>query len=497
MLTASPRTASHPSPSSRTTARLALLMALLALTPHPAAAAGPTTPARDEATREGAFLAAAIMPASTAAALNAIVMVPGFSRQTGLPCAACHFQFPQLNAFGRQFKLNGYTLTTLHTIDARASDTTKRETLALLPIPPLSAMLVASLTATRTAIPGTQNGTASFPQQASLFLAGAITPKIGIFSQLTYAAASGSIGIDNTDVRFADHATVGGEDVLYGVTLNNNPTVQDVWNTVPAWGFPFMSSGAAPATNAATLIDGGLGQQVVGLGAYALWRGALYTEFSAYRAAPQGHGGPLDSTVTNTARGVIPYWRVALQHQFDAGYLMVGTYGLSASLYPTGVVGTTNRHTDLGFDAQFEHPAGDGGALILRSNFIHERRQLSAFLESNPPGAANESVVLSTLRVNATYQPNMRYGFTAGVFGTGGTSDTLLYAPGPVTGSAVGSPSSRGYLAEIAVNPWQNVRLAAQYMGFTRFNGGTENYDAYGRSAANNGTLYLYTWIAY
>ena len=27
-------------------------------------------------------------------------------------------------------------------------------------------------------------------------------------------------------------------ELILGVTLNNNPTVQDVWNTTPAWGFP-------------------------------------------------------------------------------------------------------------------------------------------------------------------------------------------------------------------------------------------------------------------
>ena len=47
------------------------------------------------------------MPRATALALNA-VMIPAFSRQTGLACSACHYQFPQLTPFGRQFKLNGY-----------------------------------------------------------------------------------------------------------------------------------------------------------------------------------------------------------------------------------------------------------------------------------------------------------------------------------------------------------------------------------------------------
>ena len=42
--------------------------------------------------------------------------IPSFSRQTKLPCSACHYGFPQLTPFGRLFKLNGYTLTALPTI---------------------------------------------------------------------------------------------------------------------------------------------------------------------------------------------------------------------------------------------------------------------------------------------------------------------------------------------------------------------------------------------
>src|SRR3981081_3737569 len=37
--------------------------------------------------------------------------VPSFARQTGMPCSQCHtLSFgPALTAYGRQFKLNGYT----------------------------------------------------------------------------------------------------------------------------------------------------------------------------------------------------------------------------------------------------------------------------------------------------------------------------------------------------------------------------------------------------
>lgn len=38
--------------------------------------------------------------------------IPAFARQTGIACSGCHFQhFPTLNAFGRAFKSNGYTMT--------------------------------------------------------------------------------------------------------------------------------------------------------------------------------------------------------------------------------------------------------------------------------------------------------------------------------------------------------------------------------------------------
>ena len=36
--------------------------------------------------------------------------VPSFARQTGLPCEGCHSGgfYPELNNYGRMFKMNGY-----------------------------------------------------------------------------------------------------------------------------------------------------------------------------------------------------------------------------------------------------------------------------------------------------------------------------------------------------------------------------------------------------
>ncbi|MEP6991270.1 MAG: hypothetical protein ABJA80_10095, partial [bacterium] len=188
-----------------------------------------------------------VAPASLLRALAAVRgKVPSYSRQTGLACSACHYQFPHLTPFGRKFKLNGYTLTGLATI-GQPSDSAEKASLKLSPIAQISAMLLSSMTQTNKALPGTQNGTVAMPEQLGIYAAGGITPKIGVFSQFTYSAADGSFGIDMVDLRYADHRTVANRDLLYGVTLHNNPTLQDVWNTVPAWGFPYMSSSTAPS----------------------------------------------------------------------------------------------------------------------------------------------------------------------------------------------------------------------------------------------------------
>lgn len=441
----------------------------------------------------GTSLDHSVAPATLYAALKRLY-VPSFSRQTKLACSACHYQFPQLTPFGRLFKLNGYTLTGVPTI-GQPGDSSD-ESLKLASIPPVAAMVVTGFTQTSSPQPGAQNGSVSLPQQMSIFLAGEITPHVGIFSQFTYAAVDGAIGIDNVDLRWATHATVADRDMLVGLTLHNNPTVQDVWNTAPAWSFPFMTSDAAATPAASTLIDGGLGQQVAGLGAYSLYNSMLYTELTAYRSAPQGTAQPLGETATNVTKGVIPYWRVALQHAWPSTYGMIGTSGFAARLYPEGVIGPTNNYTDAGIDAQLERQA-KSGTWIGRAAYMHESQTLGAFVQADPAGAEQLHETLSTLRANVTFEPGLRYSFTGGYFQSSGTSDNVLFAPAAVTGSRLGSPNSRGAIGEFAVNPWQNTRLGLQYTYYNKFNGESTNYDGSGRNASDNNTLFLYLWVAF
>ncbi len=421
--------------------------------------------------------------------------MPSFSRQTHLACSACHNGFPQLNAFGRLFKLNGYTMTGLQSITAQ-QDSASPLQLQLSPIAPISVMAIVGMTQTSAATPGSQSMTAQMPQELSLFAASEISPKMGIFSQFTYEDQAGTFGIDNVDIRFADHKQIGDRDVLYGLTLHNNPTVQDVWNSSPAWGYPFTSASVAPTPAAATMIEGGLEQSVVGLGAYTLFGSDLYAEVTGYLAAPQETALPLDANAENTPKNVSPYWRLALQHQFTSTYLMVGTFGLATRIYPSGIDGDLNKFNDIGIDAQVEQQAGKG-MIIGRASYIHEKQTLTAALANSE--AANSSNTLGSYKVNLSWMPNQTHTMSVGLFGVTGSTDALLYPAGDVTGSRTGSPSSSGAIVELTANPWLNVRLGAQYVAYQKFNGASSSYDvaAPGRKASDNNTLYLYLWFAY
>ena len=478
-------------PWSRATRALSLAAAVLALTPGLAAAAT-HTPASALGVRADR---AVTNRALTAALARIHAAIPAFSRQTGLACSMCHYQFPALTPFGRMFKLNGYTMTGLATIVAQA-DSTSDPNLKLVSIPPMAAMFVGSITGTSKAVPGTQNNTVQMPDQASLFVGGAITPNVGIFSQFTYTAADGSFGMDNLDLRYATHHTLASRDLLLGLTLNNNPTVQDVWNTVPAWSAPYMSSGTAPGPMASTLIDGNLSQAVVGLGAYSMYDNHLYSELTLYRSSPQGAAMPLDSTAENTTRGVAPYWRLAWQTQRDQDYLMLGTFGLHAELYPAGVTGPTNQYTDVGVDAQYEHPSGSG-AVIGHVTYLHESQNRVADVVATDPASEFQHDNLTSFKANVALATSLKYGASLGYFQTNGSRDAILYQPGVVGGSTTGSPNTQGLVGEVSYNMWQNARLALQYVAYSKFNGSGTGYDGFGRSAADNNTVYGYIWLAF
>jgi hypothetical protein len=441
-----------------------------------------------------AFAVAVVGMAFAAAEANAL---PTFARQTGLACSACHTLFPELGSFGRAFKLHGYT--TLSMKDSlEEKETDKTPELSINRTFPLSVMLQTSFTRTDQKQPGTQNGDFEFPQQLSIFLAGEITPHIGTFLQATYNGQDDHFALDNTDIRFANDAVISGKELVYGVTFNNNPTVEDLWNTTPAWGYPFAAADSAPEPAAGALLDGVLAQQVAGLGGYFMWDKHLYADVTLYRSAQIGSPQPPTGMAGNTVRDVAPYWRLAWQQNLGHNYLEVGTLGMWAQLFPDSVSGPTNKITDVGFDTQYERPFG-ADAISAHAIYIYENQQLNA------TQAANHSDKLHTFRLDGIYHLRSRLAFALGYFLIRGSNDSVLYAkpditpgaPLPVTGSVNGSPDSDGVRAEISYYPWQNVRFSAQYTAYTEFNGRSNDYNGTGRDASGNNTLYILAWLNY
>jgi len=423
--------------------------------------------------------------------------VPSYARQTGMACSGCHTTPPELTSFGRSFKINGYVLTGMKQIEAEGKGTGAG--LKLNEIPPISAMLLTSYTHTAKSQPDTQNDDTSFPQEFSLFFAGEITPHIGSFLQLTYAQENDNLSLDNTDIRYANHLTLGGKDTVYGLTLNNSPTVEDPWNTTPVWGYPFITSDVAPSPGWAPLVSDALAQQVAGLGGYAMWNDHLYANLTLYRSAHllgEGPGGAPNVDSEDTIQNVTPYWRLAWQQPIGSNTLEVGTFGLYSKLYPNGVSGKTNDYTDLALDTQFEHPMGND-MLTLRGTFIHENQSLDASAENGDANSSSQS--LDTLNLNGTYHLGTAAAFSIGGFNTTGTHDSTLYAtdPGDPVNGADGRPDSRGYILQATYLPWQNTQFTLQYVGYNKFNGSSNNYNGEGRDASDNNTVYLAAWFVF
>ena len=440
---------------------------------------------------------------------------PGFARQTGISCQACHTIFPELTPFGRKFKLNAYVFTNVKEIQA-TDEQGQRTTLSLSDLPPISVMLQGSNTTLNRGVPDSgvagdlsQKNDTEFPQALSLFYTGRISDNLGAFLQLTWEPDGNSVGIDNSDLRFASHASfdsIGVPDFIYGLTLNNNPTSQDVWNSTPAWGYPFLTTSVGVPSVAATLLDGQLAQEAAGFGAYLFLFDHLYLELSAYRSAQTsftnnttGGPGPLDSTAEGPRiSDVAPYWRLAWEQDWGYHSLSLGTYGIWARVHPSGIgqSGPRNTFTDVALDGQYQYITD-----------AYNNRALSDHKDNS----------LDTVRLTGSYFFKRKIGGYAQLFSTTGSRDSTLYcspstfatAPSPacpgadtatpslLLGSANGKPTTQGATFEIDYLPWLNTKIGLQYTAYSNFNGRRHNYDGFGRNASENNFLYVYIWTAF
>ncbi|MCB2188913.1 MAG: hypothetical protein KQJ78_21035 [Deltaproteobacteria bacterium] len=89
-------------------------------------------------------------------------------------------------------------------------------------------------------------GKASFPREAAVYYAGRVIEHLGAFTDVIYSGPDNALSLDVTDIRYALPFNWGPGHFGWGLTLNNAPAMQDLWNTTPVWGYPFATSDVAP-----------------------------------------------------------------------------------------------------------------------------------------------------------------------------------------------------------------------------------------------------------
>jgi hypothetical protein len=424
--------------------------------------------------------------------------LPSFARQTGQKCAACHVggDWPQLTPWGRFFKLSGYTA---------GSSLIDKEGALHLPVG-----LFGQAGLTMASQPNDSQGGTVIPYngQPQLYQVTAeagtrLTDFAGVFYEYqlgnTFPGWKGTSG--PADVRAVHFFHPGGNEVLVGVDSNNNPTLQDVFNTVPDWTFPFYSSPQTPGGPASPMIAS-LAAQSGSVGAYALVNREFYVEASFYRPATgffrwMSAGTNFEAGGKNRLDGCNPSWRAYWNRDRGAHSFMAGTFGMRARVFPdsSSPSGPTDAFTDYGFDSQYQYLA-DTHKYTLRASYIHENRSWDASFPLG--GVENPKSNLKSLNINASYGYKNAWAAHTGYFLTNGSSDSVLYAVTDPSGNQVtASPKTSGYTLQLDRQITQNIQVMAQYRGYLAYNGLRHNIDGIGRNASDNNTLWLSVFFAF
>lgn len=471
----------------------------------------------------GILLCAGMLVPPKAAAL------PIFARQTGQNCLACHAggQFPELTPYGRMFKMTGFTIG--------------QRTV------PLALMVVGGYAKVQ------NTGKDPTPQDTfakngepvitggSLFIGGKITDNIGAFTQITYdnyASQSdngkwhGHFSADNIDIRYADQFINGMQRTIYGVSLNNNPTVTDPWNTASAWMqyVPVPSTGSSQFADANTPFPGNsTDSNVAGLSSYLFWHRMIYGEIGFYRTANHAFSfmsEGIDSGDKTYLRGSNnPYVRLAYSHEWGPQNIMVGASGIEARIYDPGSGGVLSdsnayeRVSTVGIDSQYQYllaPHTFTMQLVYQQQKTNYAKDTLAQggpdfynLDGSHVAGPNPSDTVKIFRAKVSYVYRATYGAALAFFDQTSTTNTLNQSSGydntgqispdstPTTGDLSGNLGMRGFTLEAFWLPIQYMRIGLQYTAYNKYNGARTNYDGFGRNASDNNTLFLYVWGAY
>jgi hypothetical protein len=431
--------------------------------------------------------------------------LPSFAAQTGQPCTACHIGGfgPQLTPFGRAFKIGGYTQSGGEGWRAKI---------------PFSAMVLGSFTNTATDQPGpaaphyAANNNFAL-DQVGLFLAGGFGEYSGALAQFTYSNIDNTVHLDNTDLRpFTTVFGIGNKDLRVGVTVNNNPTVQDPYNSTYAWGYPFVSSVLAPTPSAQPILNGAFGGNSIGVTAYAWYDSKLYVEGGAYQTmSPWLLTRVGTDYAAGSTQGFAPYLRAAYEWNWSDQSAHVGATFMQANVNPVSGTHQTDgsfgqdNYLDYSFDAGYQF-LGDGTHIVTVDGiYTHEDQTLNgttgAFNAGNATSFGAKSH-LDQIRLNAAYWYKNTYGLNLAWQRVWGPVNQVLYS-----GNTSFRPDSNAFTVEADwvpfgkddswMQPYANLKLGIQYTAYTSFEGSATNYDGTGRKASDNNTIYMFAWLAF
>lgn len=415
--------------------------------------------------------------------------VPSYSRQTNTECAACHIGAfgPHLTPYGIRFKLGGYTDS-----DGKSGK---------IPV-----SLITQLSSTQR----DQGSSDTRVTNVDLYLAGKLFDNVGSFAKISHAesvTATDYTQLDDVDLRFAKETRLGGRELVWGLSLNNHPGVQDPIDSMPAWGFGAIGPGRdfVQKTRTGTLLNkwqGGLAHRVIGLTGYAYadkhWYGEIGTYKSmslsaqdklglpAYQAgADVGDPGRLSNTL---------YWRAAYLHDWKTQFVSFGFTGLQTNLQPDRV-GPSDRIRDLGADVMYEYLGTREHTVQVRAAYIVEQRNygtqptLSFFPPAfgGPTGLPTGKVKEAT--ASGTYFYQNTVGFMVGRTWSKTNEDAARYLP-------FGQASSQFLFLAPFWNVWgkegdavpvgTNLQLSVIVLRFDKFNGGANNVFGPGTARAKD-----------
>jgi hypothetical protein len=434
----------------------------------------------------------ALVPALATLLASQAQAVPSFARQTGQDCAACHIGAfgPQLTPFGIKFKLGGYVDS-----DGKSGKI------------PLSGMVVADYNRYKVEVnandPENPDATKIETKkhtglsEASVFLAGKLTDHIGSFTQITHDGVGHSTSIDQVDLRYADTLTLSGQEAVVGVSVNNNPTLQDPFNTLSAWSFPYTSSGVSDVTAPGVdTASGSLEHRVIGINAYTLVNNiygelGLFNSLSPSVQSRLGVGRLDEAGLPFRSLSNAPYWRVGYMQDLRTSAWHVGLLGYGGTLKARDDTGDKTKFNDLGVDGSYQFLGNRQHIVTVNGSYLRERTTDTATVDDVTNSTKNTT---KNYRLAASYNFMNTYGASLGYF---------------KATRADQNAGNRGFIyqadwtpwgKESSWNaPWANLRLGVQYISFKHY----VSYDDATATAtvldkpSDKNSLRLFAWTSF